>query len=369
MAWSRIRPSSFHPRKPRDSEPPLRFSKQPVNPLRMENTSDPLLKTAEAPVVQTAPRRKAWKPILKFTAAAGILSYLLYKVPFSDIWAAMMGAKWKLLLGAVVMTFLVQWTTADRLRRLLAVSGNRISTWQIFEINLSTLFYGLFLPGGNFTGIAIRFYRLSAEKQNAYATGVALFSDRVISTVTLLFVGILFWLPYRQDEGWIPLWIMSGALVGLVGAIAAFLCADQFRFMRPLQRLLTRFGGKIGGKIRSALHDQSKCSTAELFRISLLSIVTHLFGIVAYTLIAQSLGIEIGWVAMGWVRSSIILATMIPLTPSGIGLREGASLLLLTQMGVSEETALAFSLLVFGMTVLLVGAVGSIFEGRRLAKF
>jgi uncharacterized protein (TIRG00374 family) len=335
----------------------------------MENTSDPLVDAVDVPVPQTAPRKKAWKPVLKFTAAAGILSYLLYKVPFSEIWAAMIAAKWQLLLAAVAMTFLVQWTTADRLRRLLAVSGNKISTWQIFEINLSTLFYGLFLPGGNFTGIAIRFYRLSAEKQNAYATGVALFSDRVISTVTLLLVGILFWLPYRQDEGWIPLWIMAGSLLGLLGAIGAFLGAERFRFMRPLQRLLARFGGKIGGKIRGALQDQSKCSTGELFRICLLSIVTHLLGIIAYTFIAQSLGIEIGWIAMGWVRSSIILATMIPLTPSGIGLREGASLLLLSHMGVSEETALAFSLLVFGMTVLLVGAIGGLFEARRLAKF
>lgn len=335
----------------------------------MEKVSDPIIETVEVPLAQGPPRKKPWKFILKFAAAGGILSYLLYKVPFSDIWAAMMGAKWQLLLGAVVMTFLVQWTTADRLRRLLAVSGNKISTWQIFEINLSTLFYGLFLPGGNVTGIAIRFYRLSAEKQNPLATGVALFSDRVISTITLLLVGILFWLPYRQDEGWIPLWIMAGCLFGLLGAMVAFLGAERFRVMRPIQNLLTRFGGKIGGKIRSAIHDQSKLSAGELLRIGLLSVVTHLLGIVAYVFIAQSLGIEIGWVAMGWVRSSIILATMIPLTPSGIGLREGASLLLLSQMGVSEETALAFSLLVFGMTVLLVGAVGGVFEARRLVKF
>jgi uncharacterized protein (TIRG00374 family) len=280
----------------------------------------------------------------------------------------MMAAKWELLLWSSVMTLLVNWTTADRLRRLLAVSGNRITTWEIFEINLSTLFYGLFLPGGNMTGIAIRFYRLSADKKNALATGVALFSDRVISTISLLVVGIAFWLPNRPQEGWFPLIIMIASIFGLILTIFLFLAADRIPLIRPLHGLVMRYGGSIAAKINQALHDQAKLPFKSLFLIFSLSVVTHLLGIVAYTLIAASLGIDIGFVTMGWIRSSIILATMIPLTPSGIGLREGASLLLLTSMGITEESALAFSLLVFGMTILLVGFVGGLFEGRRLTR-
>ncbi len=335
----------------------------------MEKTIDPAVEVEAAPAIPKARKRWAWKPVLKYSVAAGILGYLLQKVPFGEIWAAILTAKWELLAMACLMTFLVQWTTADRLRRLLKVSGNLITTREIFEINISTLFYGLFLPGGNFTGIAIRFYRLSAEKQNPLATGVALFTDRVISTITLLLVGILFWLPGRSSEGWVPLLIMGATMVALILTIVIFLAAERIPVVRPLYKLLMRYGGKLAVKIHDALHNQSKLSAIDLLKVTSLSILTHLLGVVAYYFIARSLGIEISWIEMGWVRSSIILATMIPLTPSGIGLREGASLLLLTSMGVAEDTTLAFSLLVFGTTILLVGIAGGICEFRRLVKF
>ncbi|MGB6222653.1 lysylphosphatidylglycerol synthase transmembrane domain-containing protein [Haloferula sp.] len=334
----------------------------------MEDVSEsvPLIKDEAVPLKAKA---KWWKTMLKALVAGGILAYLLYKIPFASIWAAILEAKWQLLVLSTFMTLLVHWTTADRLRRLLEVSGNKITTWGIFEINLSTLFYGLFLPGGNFTGIAIRFYRLSADKGDALATGVALFTDRVISTITLLLVGIVFWLGARQEEGWYPLLIMLGALAASIGVIFLFLVAEKIPLLRPLYGLAMRYGKGPARKIHDALHKQAKLPVRTLVVVFSLSILTHLLGIVAYALIARSLGIEVGLVAMGWIRSSIILATMIPLTPSGIGLREGASLLLLTSLGVTNETAMAFSLLIFGMTILLVGLVGGLFEARRVTKF
>lgn len=342
-------------------------SPRPSDGTEIPGLVDQLAASESEPAVPRAPGKR-WKSLLKMVVAGGIIGYLFYQVPFVTIWAAILSAKWELLLLSTVMTFLVNWTTADRLRRLLAVSGNRIRTWEIFEINLATLFYGLFLPGGNFTGIAIRFYRLSADRKNALATGIALFTDRVISTLSLLVVGIAFWLPNRPEEGWFPLIIMMGSILGLVLTIFLFLAADRIPVIRPLHRLTMRYGGKFAQKINQALHAQAKLPFKSLFLVFALSVVTHLLGIVAYTLIAASLGLEIGFVAMGWIRSSIILATMVPLTPSGIGLREGASLLLLTSMGITEESALAFSLLVFGMTILLVGFVGGLFEGRRLTR-
>lgn len=311
-------------------------------------------------------RLKSFLPALKIITAALILGYLLYKVPFGGIWDEMGGAKLQFLVLAGVGALLVQWTTADRLKRLLRVSGNKISTWVVFNINLSTLFYGLFLPGGNVTGILIRFYRLSTEKQDPYAVGVALFSDRIISTIALLLVGIVFWLPNQPEEGWLSTLIMTVLLVGLVLTILFFSIVEKIPFVRPVYNLVLRYGGSLALKIQRAIKDQARIPALSGVVIFLLSVLTQLLGVLSYWFIARSLEIDIGFITMGWVRSTIILATMIPLTPSGIGLREGAALLLLTQLGVSEESALAFSLLVFGITILVVGLIGGLFEGRRL---
>ena len=95
-----------------------------------------------------------------------------------------------------------------------------------------------------------------------------------------------------------------------------------------------------------------------------LSVVIHLLGILCYVLIACSLGWDISYISMGWSRSGLILATMIPISISGLGLRETAALLLLGAFGADE--AVAFALLVFGITVLFFGSLGGIVEAWRL---
>ena len=62
----------------------------------------------------------------------------------------------------------------------------------------------------------------------------------------------------------------------------------------------------------------------------------------------------------------MIIATMIPISVSGLGLREGASLLLLGGYGIAAEQIVAFSLLVFTVSVVFVGLLGGFLEVRRL---
>jgi hypothetical protein len=56
---------------------------------------------------------------------------------------------------------------------------------------------------------------------------------------------------------------------------------------------------------------------------------------------------------------------MVPISVSGLGIREGASLLLLLPYGVPGEKALALSFLIFATTLLLIGALGGLLEARK----
>ena len=76
-----------------------------------------------------------------------------------------------------------------------------------------------------------------------------------------------------------------------------------------------------------------------------LSTATHLMGILAWWLLCQALQIDLSLVTVGWVRSAVILATMVPLSVMGLGLREGAVVFLLTRYGIGQDTALAYSVL------------------------
>ena len=98
----------------------------------------------------------------------------------------------------------------------------------------------------------------------------------------------------------------------------------------------------------------------------MLSLTQHLIGVLTSHLLGESLEIPINLVTWGWLRSAVIIATMVPISVAGIGIREGALLYLLKPYGVLGEESLAFSLLVFAVGVLLSALVGGVLEAKTI---
>ncbi|MGH7799265.1 MAG: hypothetical protein ACREOW_01375 [Thermodesulfobacteriota bacterium] len=51
---------------------------------------------------------------------------------------------------------------------------------------------------------------------------------------------------------------------------------------------------------------------------------------VVYYILASSLDIDISFIAIGWIRGTVVMVTMIPIFLSGLGVREGSLILLLS---------------------------------------
>ena len=81
-------------------------------------------------------------------------------------------------------------------------------------------------------------------------------------------------------------------------------------------------------------------------------------------LLAMALNINISFLNIGWVRSVIIIFTTLPISFSGVGLREGGFIVLLGTYGVPSEEALALAFLVFA-TVLFLAGVGGLMEAWK----
>ena len=311
-------------------------------------------------------RKPAWVKILRASIGLAILAILFYVIPIGGVIEVMSQASWWPLLGATAIVFAMQWVTADRLRRLCSAHGHDWSTFGVMQINLSTRFYGLFLPGGNFTGIAIRFYKLAGEHKHYLGTAVALFYDRVAATVTLCGVGAVFWLLERPNDSWQSLAAILVAMAVMILGLLVLFSSSPGPFIAWIRRMLSRIAGVKMHTLRQAVRESRSLSTRQTTIIYLLSIIPHLLGTVSWYLLCQSLGIEVSLITIGWIRSAVILATMIPISVSGLGLREGASVLLLTSYGVGQESALAFSILVFFITTVLIGLAGGATEAWRL---
>ncbi len=326
--------------------------------------TEPIAQPSHAP----KKRKPAWARLLRAAIGLAILVILFYLVPIGGVVEALKGARPLPVLGAVVLVFMIQWATADRLRRLCDAHGHGWSTFQILQINLATRFYGLFLPGGNFTGIAIRFYKLSGDHKQYVGTAVALFYDRVAATVTMCGLGAVFWLLERPGDSWQAFIAIIAAMVVMILGLMVLFAGSPGPLIATLRRTVSRIGGVKLHTVREAVRASRILSRKQTALIYVLSTVAHLLGILCWYLLCRALGLEINLVTIAWVRSAVILATMIPLSVLGLGLRDGALVLLLTGYPVSQANALALSALVLFFTVILIGVAGGLIEAIRLIR-
>jgi uncharacterized protein (TIRG00374 family) len=303
---------------------------------------------------------------IRYAIGIGLLVYIFSLVPLVDVFAAIRRSRPDYLLAALFVAITLQWLVAYRLRRVVNALGGSYSTAELFGINAATRFYGLFLPGGNVTGIAVRFYKIGSTRGMYAETALTLYSERVIATISLCAIGLIFW---AMDQPAAPFWVMQVMGVVLLGSLyllAVLMGVMPLLFAKLIDRGMTRVGGSVMTKVRRAVEQFRELPRSILIVVVSLSFVIHLLGICTFLLIAMSLGWSISFVSLGWIRSGLILATMIPISISGLGLREAAALLLLGTYG--DDEAVAFSLLVFAITVLVFSLLGGVIEGRRFAN-
>jgi uncharacterized protein (TIRG00374 family) len=312
--------------------------------------------------------RKFVPIILRLLIASFILFFIFRKIPISEVGSAMGQTDLRYALAAFLATFFVHLGASYRLQKLCALQTINLSALEVFKINTSSRFYGLFLPGGNFTGIAIRFYRLSVFKQKYAQAIFAMLSDRIFATITLLIVGAFFGIIESPNE---TNSFFNLLIIALVSLLVIFIL---IAFMKPasVSSTLMRWAGRFkSGKIKQFINStayQPQLPSGAITLLLLLSCILHILGIISYYLICVSLGLNLSFVSIGWIRSTVILATMIPVSISGIGLREGAIVLLLNIYNIQTDDALAFSFIIFSITVLGIGIIGGIFEATRLLK-
>lgn len=82
---------------------------------------------------------------------------------------------------------------------------------------------------------------------------------------------------------------------------------------------------------------------------------------------ANALGFSVGWTAMMAFIPVVVIAQALPLSIGGLGLREGALVVLLGPLGVTDSQAVALGLLLYAMNlaVSLLGAPAFLVGSRR----
>ncbi|MGB2692307.1 MAG: lysylphosphatidylglycerol synthase transmembrane domain-containing protein [Thermodesulfobacteriota bacterium] len=310
--------------------------------------------------------KRTWT-IIRFAIAIAIIIFLFTKISFPDVVGSIISAKLHYVILAIIVSVLAWIVASYRLKFFSALQGLLISMFQAFEINLSTLFYGLFLPGGNLTGGIIKFYKLSSKEKKLSEAFITLAIERVFATLALCIIGLFFWiLSFPKD---LNLLVLSMVIILLgLGSFCSLIFIDrEQRVIKWLLRLannvyvspkLNRFVKNVSGL--------GKIPLESLIFMIAISMASQLLNVFVFFLLLKSIDLDVSFVSIGWIRSVVVLVTMIPISISGMGLREGSFIILLGAYGISENSAFAYSIIVFAVTRVLPGLLGGLFETRKI---
>ncbi len=308
------------------------------------------------------PRRKGLLTIaLKFIFSFSIVIYLLFKVvPIQEVLGALKDIHYFWLALSFSLHALGLIISAYRWQILIRAQGDDVPLGFLAKSYFVGNFFNLFLPT-RFGGDVVRIWDGSRYSQSLLKSSAIVLVERFTGIIILFifaFMASLFRLDMSRR---LPI-IWISLLVGVLGLFAAFL------FLTPLVRILIL---KIPEK-KALLKIKAKAlefhKTVLVYREKRAPFMLALFWafllqvnvILHYWLAGKAFSLDIRLVDYFIFIPIILLILTIPVTISGLGLREVIFIEIFKSYGIASQIAFSFSLIVDFVFTLIIGVVGGI---------
>jgi uncharacterized protein (TIRG00374 family) len=314
------------------------------------------------------------RQIAKLLFLLALFTALFWMVPIRDVLRAMLSADPALLLIGMALGFVSMFLSAVELEPLTRNQGIRHGIGSLLAINLAVKFYTQFMPT-TLVASGIRWYRLAEPGGKKAEALAALAFFRALETFITLAMGLGFWVFSGQQSlqvsagwvaaflalliaGWVVITRYSLPIYGWFKSRLARLVERPL--LRPFLRYLEKFLGAVTAYASLPARDLLLAVTA--------GVISALTGIVSGTVLANSIGIPISFLHMGWIQAIILLATQLPFAVAGgVGIREVTLVAILATFGVSAELALALSFLLL-IRGFLLGLLGGVVEAVNILR-
>jgi glycosyltransferase 2 family protein len=308
-------------------------------------------KTVAASMQGLLPMRVRRADLLRLGFAVAALTALLLMADAKDLRIAVSLRSASAALVAICALMSCLALSAIRWRIVLGTVP--FSTTYLVRLYFVSWFFSLFLPtsvGGDATRIVAITRTLGAGRATS-----SVLADRLFGTIALalyLLLG-LWWAPaalidvMQTAQARLPIRVV--ALVVGLGVTATIILLVAMR--RRVTRLPPMVKDAVG--VIAQL-----CSTpVRVVAALLVSLVIQGGYILAWLVLARGLEVPIPATSLLLLVPFISLAAMLPITVSGLGVREGAWSLLLAPLGIASADAIGFSLLYY-LCGLPIGVIG-----------
>ena len=305
--------------------------------------------------------------------ASGLLAYFIFRrLDLAALFDVVSGANlgWGTL--GLLSIFLANILGAYKWKLLAnPVFHTSVSFYLFFRSYLIGFFYAMFVPGGLFVGEVMKGWRGTRREEKKTQLILSVFADRLTGFLAL---GILLALTFYVSPA---LWHDQVARIGLAASffisVAGFFIFFNKAIIQILFFVVRQFIRVIVKKRHDALerfkelflhyHSQKKLVVFSVF----LSCAVHALWALSVYFSAKALGVPVPFMYLLWIYLIIGILFFLPISYAGIGIREWVFVYFLSLVNIPSETALALSLLFFGLQVISAFA-GGIFEFHTAFK-
>lgn len=296
-------------------------------------------------------RQKARKwaaTALKVAVAAAVLAAVVHEAGGRHVWTALWRLPRTVFLAAVGAYCVMQAIKAVRLRLLLAAAELLVRYPRALAIYFIGMFFNTTLPtivGGD----AVRVGYLYRETGQLERAAAATLTERAMGMGALVVIALGALAFGSSGLSHAMVWSVLWASGCVVAALLLFFAPWAYRLARGLAaRLRLRKLHRIALRLEEAMALYRRRKAVVALAVAL-SFVGQFMMIGMHILLARGLGlgVEPGFFLIAAPVS--VLISMVPVTISGLGVREGCWMLLLGSQGVGRADAVALSLLWFAV--------------------
>lgn len=298
-------------------------------------------------MVQRVYRNKHFKFALKIGVALVFVWYLVEKVDLKLLWENIRNYSFSIFIAAFLLMIFDGLVSAVSLHALY----RNESIFQLFVITIKSCFYAFIMPGQLF-GESSKVFLISSDKGKLSKKMAAVLIDKVLNMVALFWLGTVGILlsPSIINKG-----LQFFFEAATIGVTIFLLIGKSHFFCRNIEKLI--------GKIKiNKLHEMTTknfkiwmeyaCDTRAITVSLLCGILYHLIINCIYSLLAIGMPMEVSFWDFCWINGMLTLILLFPISFGGLGIREVSIVGMLRLIGINDEMAFSFSILILLMQIL-----------------
>lgn len=292
---------------------------------------------------------KVCRRVLSLGCAVALLMVLIASAGADNLLSALGNVTALSMIALLAVSIPLVLISVIKWRSFLLLYGPTPSLWRLSELYLVGYFVNLFVPS-QLGGDIVRSISLATPGSRAQAA-VCTFLERFTGLLAMVFFALCGVVLTDQPPviAGVVFVIFSVAWGGAIGLWCGL----------PIQVLPWKKVTDILFRVEESLK-VVRSAPLLLLRAFFLSLLFHLVTIVNTQVAAWAIGVPLpSWIDLAVVVPLILLIGGLPLTPSGIGIQEGAWVYFLGYAGVSPADSLAISVVLRAKTYLL-GLCGGI---------